>query len=304
MTPISWINQPESRLNSLAFPSLRMRSHLMSCWDPCLPVLTVMETVWHESKNNSYNHLQFALRFSSSCLIEVDSTLYTRLPDSQSRLYFIHEFYRGSNQRFTLLRIWLEIKKWKTQHIIKVLFEFFGWSADQLSFNEFATGVHSRAKATMARYIMTWKLSSFALNIHPMSHTIHLMPNVNLNDCIPSVIPSIAFRLSCAAKLLLLTTVEANRATGTGAAEQMKVPKLEDNYFENWPAGTELGREGFKHLMRIELRRWEQTQPRYFAPFSLSYMQAPLHLNLAQLWPNSHLLYESSAFMNCQLLDM
>jgi hypothetical protein len=81
------------------------------------------------------------------------------------------------------------------------------------------------------------------------------MPNVNLNDCIPSVIPSIAFRLSCAAKLLLLTTVEANRATGTGAAEQMKVPKLEDNYFENWPAGTELGREGFKHLMRIELRR-------------------------------------------------
>ncbi len=31
--------------------------------------------------------------------------------------------------------------------------------------------------------------------------------------------------------------------------------KLEDNYFKDWLAGTELGREGFKHLMRIELRR-------------------------------------------------
>jgi hypothetical protein len=33
------------------------------------------------------------------------------------------------------------------------------------------------------------------------------------------------------------------------------VRKLEDNYFQDWAAGTELGREGFKRLMRIELRR-------------------------------------------------
>jgi hypothetical protein len=35
----------------------------------------------------------------------------------------------------------------------------------------------------------------------------------------------------------------------------MQAPKLEDSYFENWPAGTELGRESFKQLMRIELRK-------------------------------------------------
>ncbi len=33
------------------------------------------------------------------------------------------------------------------------------------------------------------------------------------------------------------------------------VQKLEDNYFQDWLAGTELGREGFKSLMRVELRR-------------------------------------------------
>ncbi len=31
--------------------------------------------------------------------------------------------------------------------------------------------------------------------------------------------------------------------------------KLEDNYFKDWLAGTELGREGFKQIMREELRR-------------------------------------------------
>ena len=46
-----------------------------------------------------------------------------------------------------------------------------------------------------------------------------------------------------------------HRATGADAAEQLQVRKLEDNYFENWPAGTELGRERFKYLLRIELRR-------------------------------------------------
>ena len=34
-----------------------------------------------------------------------------------------------------------------------------------------------------------------------------------------------------------------------------RVRKLEDDYFREWLAGTELGREGFKRLMRIELRR-------------------------------------------------
>jgi hypothetical protein len=33
------------------------------------------------------------------------------------------------------------------------------------------------------------------------------------------------------------------------------VRKLEDDYFEDWVAGTELGREGFKRIMRVELRR-------------------------------------------------
>ena len=33
--------------------------------------------------------------------------------------------------------------------------------------------------------------------------------------------------------------------------------KLEDNYFKDWIAGTELGREGFKRIMREELRRRE-----------------------------------------------
>ena len=32
--------------------------------------------------------------------------------------------------------------------------------------------------------------------------------------------------------------------------------KLEDNYFQDWPAGTELGREGFKRLMHLELRKY------------------------------------------------
>ena len=46
-----------------------------------------------------------------------------------------------------------------------------------------------------------------------------------------------------------------DRKNGVGTAEQLQVRKLEDNYFENWPAGTELGPQKFKQLMRIELRR-------------------------------------------------
>jgi hypothetical protein len=39
------------------------------------------------------------------------------------------------------------------------------------------------------------------------------------------------------------------------SAGRLQVRKLEDNYFKDWSAGTELGLEGFKQLMRIELRR-------------------------------------------------
>jgi hypothetical protein len=74
--------------------------------------------------------------------------------------------------------------------------------------------------------------------------------------------------------------------TGAGTAEQLQVRKLDDNYFENWPSGTELGREGFKHLMRIELRRYEQTQERNFTilhTLNCMYgaeLQASLSMNL------------------------
>jgi hypothetical protein len=43
-----------------------------------------------------------------------------------------------------------------------------------------------------------------------------------------------------------------HRASGSG---QLQGRKLEDSYFDNWPAGTELNRESFKQLMRIELRK-------------------------------------------------
>ena len=39
------------------------------------------------------------------------------------------------------------------------------------------------------------------------------------------------------------------------SAGRVRVRKLEDNYFKDWTAGTELGPEGFKRLMRIELRK-------------------------------------------------
>jgi hypothetical protein len=41
---------------------------------------------------------------------------------------------------------------------------------------------------------------------------------------------------------------------GRGAAPR-RARKLEDDYFENWAAGTELDREGFSQIMRVELRR-------------------------------------------------
>ncbi len=47
--------------------------------------------------------------------------------------------------------------------------------------------------------------------------------------------------------------MQSGRRTLRGA--KPRVRKLEDNYFQDWLAGTELGREGFKRLMRIELRR-------------------------------------------------
>ncbi len=34
--------------------------------------------------------------------------------------------------------------------------------------------------------------------------------------------------------------------------------KLEEDYFEDWAAGTELDREGFRRIMRLELRRRER----------------------------------------------
>ena len=71
------------------------------------------------------------------------------------------------------------------------------------------------------------------------------------------------------------------RAAGTGSTEQLQVRKLEDNYFENWPAGTELGRERFKQLLRIELRRWE------LGPFPSCHhncqkleLQQPMHVDV------------------------
>jgi hypothetical protein len=39
------------------------------------------------------------------------------------------------------------------------------------------------------------------------------------------------------------------------AGRLRQVRKLEDSYFKEWSAGTELGLEGFKRLMRIELRK-------------------------------------------------
>jgi hypothetical protein len=36
------------------------------------------------------------------------------------------------------------------------------------------------------------------------------------------------------------------------------VRKLEDDYFEDWAAGTELDPKGFKQIMRAELRRREK----------------------------------------------
>ena len=44
---------------------------------------------------------------------------------------------------------------------------------------------------------------------------------------------------------------------GAGGAAPRRVRKLEDDYFEDWAAGTELGREGFKRIMSVELRRRE-----------------------------------------------
>jgi hypothetical protein len=44
------------------------------------------------------------------------------------------------------------------------------------------------------------------------------------------------------------------RAGGGGVgATQRRIRKLEDDYFEDWAAGTELDREGFSRIMRIEL---------------------------------------------------
>jgi hypothetical protein len=40
-----------------------------------------------------------------------------------------------------------------------------------------------------------------------------------------------------------------------GSTGRSRVRKLEDSYFKDWSAGTELGLEGFKQLMRVELRR-------------------------------------------------
>ncbi len=42
-----------------------------------------------------------------------------------------------------------------------------------------------------------------------------------------------------------------------GGAPRRRVRKLEDDYFADWAAGTELGREGFVRIMRGELRRRE-----------------------------------------------
>ncbi len=39
-----------------------------------------------------------------------------------------------------------------------------------------------------------------------------------------------------------------------------RVRKLEDDYFEDWAAGTELDREGFRRIMRLELRRREREE--------------------------------------------
>ncbi len=57
----------------------------------------------------------------------------------------------------------------------------------------------------------------------------------------------------------MLTTsheINAGRTVGGGAGKAPRwVRKLEDDYFENWEAGTELNRDEFKQTMRIELRR-------------------------------------------------
>jgi hypothetical protein len=81
-----------------------------------------------------------------------------------------------------------------------------------------------------------------------------------------------------------------HRATGAGAAEQLQVRKLEDNYFSDWPAGTELGRESFKQLMRIELRRLELRAFTLCPPNHLSHilelgLLLPMNVNRIELLP-------------------
>jgi hypothetical protein len=43
---------------------------------------------------------------------------------------------------------------------------------------------------------------------------------------------------------------------GSGAVRPRRVRKLEDDYFNDWAPGTELCRDGFKRIMRVELRKW------------------------------------------------
>jgi hypothetical protein len=43
--------------------------------------------------------------------------------------------------------------------------------------------------------------------------------------------------------------------TNTEKIKKQSTRKLDEDYFEDWKAGTELGREGFKQIMLIELQR-------------------------------------------------
>ena len=54
---------------------------------------------------------------------------------------------------------------------------------------------------------------------------------------------------------IILYNFGGRAGNGGGGASRGWVRKLEDDYFENWPAGTELNREEFKQLIRIELRK-------------------------------------------------
>jgi hypothetical protein len=55
---------------------------------------------------------------------------------------------------------------------------------------------------------------------------------------------------------LLPSSEDTNAYRGIGVgAKPRKVQELQPGYFKDWVAGTELGRDGFKTLMQIELRR-------------------------------------------------